>query len=143
MTYNKLAIILNNILDWGLEHNKEFRECLINATGLTEESLKDFGLDKYVNEFIYELPKEDTTDVLALMENNLKLVEILEYLKIKLDLHIINLQGQYYLHFGTASDTINGMHYLSPQMGMKLNDVLFGIKCDNSDNSDTDYDLPF
>ena len=50
MTKKRLVEILNNILDWGADHNEEFRKCLINASGLTEGEIKHLGLENYVEE---------------------------------------------------------------------------------------------
>lgn len=50
MTNERLKEIINNVLDWGAEHEEEFRECLINAMGLTEEEIKEFRLEDYVRE---------------------------------------------------------------------------------------------
>lgn len=50
MTKERLEEIINNVLDWGAEHEEEFRECLINAMDLTEEEIKEFRLEDYISE---------------------------------------------------------------------------------------------
>lgn len=50
MTNERLKEIINNVLDWGAEHEEEFRECLINAMDLTEEEIKEFRLEDYISE---------------------------------------------------------------------------------------------
>ena len=50
MTKERLEEIINNVLDWGAEHEEEFRECLIDAMDLTEEEIKEFRLEDYISE---------------------------------------------------------------------------------------------
>ena len=50
MTNERLKEIINNVLDWGAEHEEEFRECLIDAMDLTEEEIKEFRLEDYISE---------------------------------------------------------------------------------------------
>jgi hypothetical protein len=50
MTKERLEVIINNVLDWGAEHEEEFRECLINAMGLTDEEIKELRLEDYISE---------------------------------------------------------------------------------------------
>lgn len=50
MTKERLEEILNNVLDWGAEHEEEFRECLIDAMDLTEEEIKELRLEDYITE---------------------------------------------------------------------------------------------
>ena len=50
MTKERLEKIINNVLDWGAEHEEEFRECLIDAMDLTEEEIKEFRLEDYISE---------------------------------------------------------------------------------------------
>jgi hypothetical protein len=50
MTKERLEEIINNVLDWGAEHEEEFRECLIDAMGLTEEEIKELRLEDYISE---------------------------------------------------------------------------------------------
>lgn len=50
MTKERLEKIINNVLDWGAEHEEEFRECLINAMDLTEEEIKELRLEDYISE---------------------------------------------------------------------------------------------
>lgn len=48
MTKERLEEVLNNVLDWGAEHEEEFRECLIDAMHLTEEEMTELRLENYV-----------------------------------------------------------------------------------------------
>ena len=50
MTNERLKEIINNVLDWGAEHEEEFRECLLYAMDLTEEEKKEFRLEDYISE---------------------------------------------------------------------------------------------
>ena len=50
MTKERLEEIINNVLDWGAEHEEEFRECLIDAMDLTEEEIKEFRVEDYISE---------------------------------------------------------------------------------------------
>lgn len=50
MTKERLEKIINNVLDWGAEHEEEFRECLINAMDLTKEEIKELRLEDYICE---------------------------------------------------------------------------------------------
>ena len=50
MTKERLEEIINNVLDWGAEHEEEFRECLIYAMDLTEEEIKELRLEDYISE---------------------------------------------------------------------------------------------
>ena len=50
MKKERLKEIINNVLDWGAEHEEEFRECLIDAMDLTEEEIKEFRLEDYISE---------------------------------------------------------------------------------------------
>lgn len=50
MTKERLEDIVNNVLDWGAEHEEEFRGCLIDAMGLTEEEIKELRLENYISE---------------------------------------------------------------------------------------------
>lgn len=59
MTKERLEEIINNVLDWGAEHEEEFRECLIDAMGLTEEEIKEFRLEDYVREDDEEEEEEE------------------------------------------------------------------------------------
>lgn len=45
MTKDRLLTIINNILDWGSEHDPEFMECLVAAMKLTNEEKKELDLD--------------------------------------------------------------------------------------------------
>ena len=49
MTKERLEDIIENVLNWGTEHAEEFRECLINAMGLTKEEIKELHLEDYTN----------------------------------------------------------------------------------------------
>lgn len=50
MTRERLLEVLDGVLSWGNDHDKEFRECLIYAMGLTCDELKELGLVNYVND---------------------------------------------------------------------------------------------
>ena len=50
MTKERLEEIINNVLDWGAEHEEEFRECLIDAMDLTEDEIKELRLENYISE---------------------------------------------------------------------------------------------
>ena len=59
MTNERLKEIINNVLDWGAEHEEEFRECLIDAMDLTEEEIKEFRLEDYISEEDNEEEEEE------------------------------------------------------------------------------------
>ena len=50
MIKERLVEILNNVLDWGAEHNEEFRACLIYAMHLTEEEIEELRLQNYYHD---------------------------------------------------------------------------------------------
>lgn len=53
MTKERLEEMIDSVLSWGADHNEEFRECLVNALGITEEEYKelfDADLDEYLGE---------------------------------------------------------------------------------------------
>lgn len=70
MTLNRAIYIIENILNWGWEHDSEFRECLLNAMELTEDEIAELDLEHYVND------EEDYNDPLGI---GLSEEEILSY----------------------------------------------------------------
>ena len=51
MTKERLIEMLDGVLAWGADHDEEFRECLVDASGITEEEYKelfDEDLDAYL-----------------------------------------------------------------------------------------------
>lgn len=87
MTKERLEEIINNVLDWGAEHEEEFRECLIYAMDLTEEEIKELRLEDYIHEEEEEeLSDEDYEDqfgsemaIRICRANNIPLSDIEEY----------------------------------------------------------------
>ena len=59
MTKERLQQIIDNVLDWGAEHEEEFRECLIDAMDLNEEELKELRLEDYISEEDDDYDDED------------------------------------------------------------------------------------
>ena len=64
MTKIRLIEILESVLSWGSDHDKEFRECLVKALGITEEEYKEVfheELDTYLGkeDEDLDLPTED------------------------------------------------------------------------------------
>jgi hypothetical protein len=50
ITQERLEIILDNVLDWGSEHNQEFKKRLIDIMDLTEEEIKELNLENYIED---------------------------------------------------------------------------------------------
>lgn len=59
MSKDRLREIIDNVLDWGAEHEEEFRECLIDAMDLTEEEIKELRLEDYICEDDEEEEEEE------------------------------------------------------------------------------------
>mgnify|MGYP003297010858 CR=1 FL=1 len=47
MTKERLEEVLENLLYWGIGHNREFMECMIHAMDLTDEEIRELRLEKY------------------------------------------------------------------------------------------------
>lgn len=45
MTNERLKEIVENLLDWGGDHDDEFLQCMIYASGMNKEECKEFGVD--------------------------------------------------------------------------------------------------
>lgn len=62
MTKIRLIEILESVISWGSDHDKEFRECLVKALGITEEEYKEVfheDLDTYLGEEDDEYEEDD------------------------------------------------------------------------------------
>ena len=71
MTKERLEEIIDSVLAWGNDHNEEFRECLLNAMGLTNNEIKELDLTDYVKEDTENdnLPTEITLDRIDIEDN--------------------------------------------------------------------------
>ena len=47
MTKERLQKILNNILAWGNEHDDEFMQCMVEASGMTKEEAKELEVEEW------------------------------------------------------------------------------------------------
>ena len=56
----RLKEILNNILDWGVDHDDEFMECLVSAADLTLEEAEELEVAEYHED--YEEDEDDEED---------------------------------------------------------------------------------
>lgn len=45
MTKERLQEILDNILAWGGEHSKEFFDCMLYASGMTQEEMEELEIE--------------------------------------------------------------------------------------------------
>lgn len=82
MTKERLEEIINNILDWGAEHEEGFRECLLYAMGLTEEEIKELRLEDYIYEDDdedYEGKFDSEIAIRICRANNISLSDIKKY----------------------------------------------------------------
>lgn len=82
MTKERLEEIINNILDWGAEHEEEFRECLLYAMGLTEEEIKELRLEDYIcedDDEDYEDKFDSEIAIRICRANNIPLSDIKKY----------------------------------------------------------------
>jgi len=48
MTNKRLLTILDNLLAWGMDHDEEFRECMLAAMDLTDDEIKELDLENFV-----------------------------------------------------------------------------------------------
>lgn len=74
MTKERLEQILNNILDWGVEHDNEFMEALVSASDMTLEEAKELEVEEYHEDYEdrCNLPDEITLSI----EDDLGLTDI-------------------------------------------------------------------
>lgn len=47
ITLDRAIYIIENVLNWGWEHDDEFRECLVNAMELTPDEIAELDLEEY------------------------------------------------------------------------------------------------
>ena len=47
---NRLVEIIDNVICWGIEHNRKFVQCMIDAMDLNEEEIEAFELEEYIEE---------------------------------------------------------------------------------------------
>ena len=90
MTKERLEEVLQNIIDWGMEHDDEFMECLVDAMDLSGDEVKELELEEYSevedDEEEEELTDEDYEDQFGIemairicRANNIPLSQIEEY----------------------------------------------------------------
>lgn len=65
MTKERLEEVLQNIIDWGMEHDDEFMECLVDAMDLSNGEVKELELEEYVD----DEDKPDLPDKVTLKED--------------------------------------------------------------------------
>ncbi len=44
----RLRKLLDNILAWGCEHDNEFMQCMIEASGMTKEEAKELEVEEFI-----------------------------------------------------------------------------------------------
>ena len=89
MTKERLEEILQNVIEWGMDHDNEFMECLVYAMDLNEEEVKELELEEYtglMDEFDEEDEDEDYESqfgseiaIRICRANNIPLSDIEEY----------------------------------------------------------------
>lgn len=50
LSKKRLLKIIDNVVAWGIDHNEEFRECLLYAMDLTDDEIKELQLEDYVSD---------------------------------------------------------------------------------------------
>ena len=65
MTTKRLIEMIDGVLAWGADHNAEFRECLVDALGITEEEYSEMFDGEKLNEYlgIEEEDEEEEEDI--------------------------------------------------------------------------------
>lgn len=89
MTKERLEEVLQNIIDWGMDHDDEFMECLVDAMDLNADEVKELELEEYSeveDDEEEELTDEDYEDqfgsemaIRICRANNIPLSDIEEY----------------------------------------------------------------
>lgn len=46
MSNERMKTLLINVLEWGYEHDNEFIDCLKHAMDITDEELKELGIEE-------------------------------------------------------------------------------------------------
>lgn len=46
----RLRELLDNILSWGCEHDSEFMQCMVEASGMTKEEAKELDVEEYIED---------------------------------------------------------------------------------------------
>lgn len=47
MTKERLKELLDNILGWGSEHDDEFMQCMVEASGMTKAEAKELEVEEW------------------------------------------------------------------------------------------------
>ena len=59
MTKERLEEVLQNIIEWGMNHDDEFMECLVYAMDLSDDEVKELELEDYASEDDEDDEEED------------------------------------------------------------------------------------
>ena len=68
MTKERLEEVLQNIIDWGMDHNDEFMECLVDAMDLSYDEVKELELEEYADIEDDDMDFDDAMDILDELE---------------------------------------------------------------------------
>jgi len=62
MTKERLEEVLQNIIEWGMDHDDEFMECLVYAMDLSDDEVKELELEDYASEDDEDDEEEEEDD---------------------------------------------------------------------------------